>query len=61
MEFQGLRDLPRTPTWPKPPDTALPMSRGGTAPLTLTATGSAVLVQDQAGEITGLTVTPEKD
>ena len=50
------------------PDTDLAKASGyrtadvkGDGTLTLTATGSAVLVQDQAGEITGLTVTPEKD
>ena len=50
------------------PDTDLTKASGyrtadvkGDGTLTVTATGSAVLVQDQAGEITGLTVTPEKD
>ena len=50
------------------PDTDLAKASGyrtadvkGVGTLTLTATGSAVLVQDQSGEITGLTVTPEKD
>ena len=33
----------------------------GDGTLTLTATGSAVLVQDRAGEITGLMVTPKED